>query len=84
MAIPVRAGFTIDRDFCRPHSAERFRAILCVFPSYEDQVRSMKPKSVCPELISTEGPDCDFHARHGDAQVFVQALTDAVYDFVVC
>ncbi|MFC1862708.1 CocE/NonD family hydrolase [Thermodesulfobacteriota bacterium] len=71
IAIPVRAGFTIDCDIFRPDSVEKFPAILCFFPySKEIQFESMTPKAVCPELVSIEGGDYNFYVRRGYAQVF--------------
>ena len=37
VAIPVRAGFTLDCDILRPDSAEKFPAILCLFPFYKNE-----------------------------------------------
>jgi predicted acyl esterase len=66
VAIPVRAGFTIDCDILRPDSAEKFPAILCLFPFYrEDQTKSIMPVAVCPELVSIEGGDYNFYVRRG-------------------
>jgi putative CocE/NonD family hydrolase len=71
VAIPVRAGFTLDCDILRLDSAERFPAILCLFPFYkEDQIKSIMPVAVCPELVSIEGGDYNFYVRRGYAQVF--------------
>ncbi|MBW2065973.1 MAG: CocE/NonD family hydrolase [Deltaproteobacteria bacterium] len=69
--IPVRAGFTIDCDIFRPDSREKFPAILCFFPfPKERQFEPIMPVAVCPELVSIEGGDYNFHVRRGYAQVF--------------
>lgn len=71
VAIPVRAGFIIDCDIFRPDSNEKFPAILCFFPfSKENQIRSIMPVAVCPELVSIEGGDYNFYVRRGYVQVF--------------
>lgn len=71
VAIPVRAGFTIDCDILRPDSTKKFPAILCLFPFHkEDQIKSIMPVAVCPELVSIEGGDYNFYVHRGYAQVF--------------
>jgi len=71
VAIPVRAGFTIDCDILRPDSAEKFPAILCLFPFHkEDQITSIMPVAVNPRLVSREGGDYHFYVRRGYAQIF--------------
>ncbi len=72
VAIPVRAGFMIDCDIFRPDSAEKFPAILCLFPFHkEDQIKSIMPVAVNPRLVSIEGGDYNFYVRRGYAQIFV-------------
>ena len=71
VAIPVRAGFTIDCDILRPDSSEKFPAILCFFPfDKENMLKPMMPVAVCPEFVSIEGGDYNFYVRRGYAQVF--------------
>ena len=71
VAIPVRAGFTIDCDILRPDCPERFPAILCFFPFHkEDQIKSMMPVAVNPRDVSIEGGDYNFYVRRGYAQIF--------------
>ncbi len=71
VAIPVRAGFTIDCDILRPDSREKFPTILCLSPfSKENQIKPMMPVAVCPELVALEGGDFNFYVRRGYAQVF--------------
>jgi predicted acyl esterase len=71
VAIPVRAGFTIDCDILRPDSAEQFPTILCLFPFHkEDQTKSIMPVAVNPRLVSIEGGDYHFYVRRGYAQIF--------------
>lgn len=72
VSIPVRAGFTLDADIVRPDSAERFPAILCLFPfDKAKQTKSFKPGAICSELVSLEGGDINFYVRRGYVQVFV-------------
>ena len=53
VAIPARAGVTIDYAAFRPHSAERCSAILFLFPfPGKDQTKSIVPVAVCPEPVS--------------------------------
>jgi predicted acyl esterase len=60
VAIPARAGFTIDYDVFRSHSAERFPAILRLLPfSMKDPTDSIMPVAVCPELVSTKNRRSD-------------------------
>jgi len=72
VAIPVRAGFTLDADIMRPESPGKFPVILCLFPFDKGmQIESRKPVAICPELVAAEGGDFNFYVRRGYVQVFV-------------
>ena len=49
VAIPVRAGYTIDCDVLRPDSGERFPALLGFFPFSKEKM--LEP--MMPEMTST-------------------------------
>jgi len=71
VAIPVRAGFTLDCDVLRPDSTERFPVILCLFPFYKDvQLESHMAEAISPRLVMVEGGDPNFYVRRGYVQVF--------------
>lgn len=71
VAIPVRAGFTIDCDLLRPDSDGKFPVILCMFPFDKDvQTEPRMPVAICPELVMVEGGDFNFYVRRGYVQVF--------------
>ena len=72
VAIPVRAGFTLDADIMRPDSPGKFPVILCLFPFDKGMlIQSRKPVAICPELVAAEGGDFNFYVRRGYVQVFV-------------
>jgi predicted acyl esterase len=72
VAIPVRAGFTLDADIIQPDSPGRFPVILCLFPFDKAiQVRSYKPAAISPELVAAEGGDFNFYVCRGYVQAFV-------------
>ena len=71
VAVPVRAGFTIDCDIFRPDSEEKFPAILCAFPFYKAlQSKPLRPRAINAEWVSVEGGDYHFFVRRGYVQVF--------------
>ncbi|HTP40406.1 MAG TPA: CocE/NonD family hydrolase [Steroidobacteraceae bacterium] len=72
VAIPVRAGFTLDGDVLRPDDPGRFPVILCMFPFDKAlQLAPHRPRAIAPELVAAEGGDFNFYVRRGYAQVFV-------------
>jgi predicted acyl esterase len=72
VAIPVRAGFTLDGDILRPDATARFPVILCLFPFDKDkQLHPYKPAAISPELVAAEGGDFNFYVRRGYVQAFV-------------
>jgi predicted acyl esterase len=72
VAVPVRAGFTLDADIMRPDCAGRFPVIVCLFPFDKDlQLQAHKPAAIGPELVAAEGGDFNFYVRRGYAQAFV-------------
>ena len=49
VAIPVRAGFTIDCTIARPDSNEKFPAIVSMHPFHnEQQFEPMMPRAINP------------------------------------
>jgi uncharacterized protein len=72
VAVPVRAGFSLDCSIFRPDSSEKFPVLLCFFPfDKENQTKPMMPKAINPQFVSIEGGDYNFYVRRGYAQVFI-------------
>ena len=70
VAIPVRAGFTIDCNIARPDSDGKFPAIVSIHPFYnEPQFEPMMPRAINPQTVTIEGGDYNFYVRRGYVMV---------------
>ena len=70
VAIPVRAGFTIDCTIARPDANGKFPAIVSMHPFYnEPQFEPMMPRAINPQTVTIEGGDYNFYVRRGYVMV---------------
>lgn len=70
VAIPVRAGFTLDADIFRPDSNEKFPAILSIHPfDKAKNIEPMIPIACSKERVPFEAGDPLFYARRGYVHV---------------
>ena len=70
VAIPVRAGFTIDCTIARPDSNKKFPAIVSMHPFHnEQQFEPLMPRAINPQIVTIEGGDYNFYVRRGYVMV---------------
>jgi uncharacterized protein len=66
VAIPVRAGITIDCRIVRPDTPGRFPVIASMHPFDNDrQFEPKMPKAINPADVALEGGDFNFYVRRG-------------------